>query len=97
MGRSYVRAKNCEYEGALQDINKALKNDPNDLVLLAHKALNIYLSCEFEDALVFNYRLVPKRKKPDNFTMGVMHVSASSIIILVRGKETWNTATKCCA
>lgn len=75
MGRSYVRAKNCEYEGALQDINKALKNDPNDLVLLAHKALNIYLSCEFEDALVFNYRLVPKRKKPDNFTMGVMHVS----------------------
>ncbi|KAI4462526.1 hypothetical protein MML48_4g00007280 [Holotrichia oblita] len=73
MGRSIARAKAVQYEGALDDINKALKMDPDDLVVLALKALNTYLSCDFEDALVQNLRNIPKRKKPDNFYMGVMH------------------------
>lgn len=81
LGRSWARAKATQYQGALDDINKALKIDPKDFlyVYLAHKALNTYLSCEFEDALVQNLRLLPKRKKPDNFAMGVMHVSANVI------------------
>lgn len=74
MGRSIARAKAVQYEGAQDDINKALKMDPDDLVVLALKALNTYLSCDFEDALVQNLRNIPKRKKPDNFYMGVMHV-----------------------
>lgn len=76
LGRSWARAKAIQYQGALEDINKALHIDPKDFVYvyLAHKALNTYLSCEFEEALVQNLRLLPKRKKPDNFAMGVMHV-----------------------
>lgn len=76
LGRSWARAKAIQYQGALDDINKALKIDSKDFayVYLAHKALNTYLSCEFEEALVQNLRLLPKRKKPDNFAMGVMHV-----------------------
>lgn len=75
IGRSWTRAKACQYKGAISDVEKALGIDPEDYVVLAHKALNTYLSCEFEDALVQNIRLVPFRKKPDNFVMGVMHVS----------------------
>lgn len=75
MGRSWARAKAVQYQGALDDINKALKLDGEDLRVLAHKALNTYLSCEFEDALVQNLRKIPIRKKPDSFVMGVMHVS----------------------
>ena len=74
MGRSLARAKACQYQGALDDINKALAGDPDDLLLLARKALNTYLSCEFEDALVQNVRKVPDRTKPDSFVSGVMHV-----------------------
>lgn len=74
MGRSWARSKVCHYDGAIEDIQKALNLSPDDLVLMAQKALNTYLCCEFEDALVFNLRMVPKRKKPDNFVMGVMHV-----------------------
>ncbi|RZC35593.1 uncharacterized protein BDFB_008264 [Asbolus verrucosus] len=73
MGRAWARSKACKYEGALDDIRKALKLDPDDLVMLAHKALNTYLNCEFEDGLVQNTRLIPKRKKPDYFQMGAMH------------------------
>ncbi|KAF2902687.1 hypothetical protein ILUMI_03501 [Ignelater luminosus] len=73
MGRCWARSKVCKYQGALEDIAKALGQDPKDLVAIAHKALNTYLCCEFEDALILNLRMVPKRKKPDNFTMGVMH------------------------
>lgn len=80
MGRSIARAKAVQYQGALEDINKALELDESDLVVLAHKALNTYLSCEFEDALVQNLRRVPYRKKPDSFVMGVMHVSFASSI-----------------
>lgn len=75
MGRAWARSKACQYEGALDDIRKALKLDPDDLVMLAHRALNTYLNCEFEDGLVQNTRLIPKRKKPDYFIMGAMHVS----------------------
>lgn len=75
IGRSWARAKACQYKGALSDIDKAISIDSNDYVVLAHKALNTYLNCEFEDALVQNLRLLPKRKKPDNFAMGVMHVN----------------------
>ncbi|XP_022899971.1 outer dynein arm-docking complex subunit 4-like [Onthophagus taurus] len=73
MGRSIARAKAVQYEGAMADINKALTLFPDDLVLLALKALNTYLSCDFEEALVQNLRCLPLRKKPDNFYMGVMH------------------------
>ena len=75
MGRAWARSKACKYEGALNDIRTALELDPDDLVMLAHKALNTYLNCEFEDGLVQNTRLIPKRKKPDYFQMGAMHVS----------------------
>ncbi|KAF5302368.1 hypothetical protein FQA39_LY10407 [Lamprigera yunnana] len=73
LGRSTARSKACAYEGAIDDIRKALELDPENLALIAQKAINIYLCCEFEDALVLNYQMVPKRKKPDNFTMGVMN------------------------
>ncbi|KAF5302178.1 hypothetical protein FQR65_LT08602 [Abscondita terminalis] len=73
LGRSRARSKVCDYEGAIRDIEKALEIDPDDLTVTAQRALNMYLSCEFEDALVLNYQMVPNRTKPDNFTMGVMH------------------------
>nr|CAH7765133.1 unnamed protein product [Callosobruchus chinensis] len=73
IGRARARAKACQYEGALEDVNKALNFDPDDLVVLADKALNTYLSCEFEEGLVQNTRLLPRRQKPDHFSMGVMH------------------------
>ncbi|XP_008192872.3 outer dynein arm-docking complex subunit 4 [Tribolium castaneum] len=73
MGRAWARSKACKYEGALDDIRTALNLDPDDLVMLAHKALNTYLNCEFEDGLVQNTRLLPIRKKPDYFQMGAMH------------------------
>ncbi|XP_074026093.1 outer dynein arm-docking complex subunit 4 [Leptinotarsa decemlineata] len=75
IGRSRARAKACQYEGAIVDINKALNLDPEDLGVIADKALNTYLSCEFEDGLVQNTRMLPIRKKPDSFSMGVMHCS----------------------
>nr|CAI5824624.1 unnamed protein product [Callosobruchus analis] len=65
-------SKDRKYDGALEDINKALSFDPDDLVVLADKALNTYLSCEFEEGLVQNTRLLPRRQKPDHFSMGVM-------------------------
>ncbi|XP_018570368.1 tetratricopeptide repeat protein 25-like [Anoplophora glabripennis] len=75
IGRSRARAKACLYEGSIDDINKALKINPDDLVVLAEKALNTYLSCEFEEGLLQNTRLLPIRQKPENFAMGVMHCS----------------------
>ncbi|KAJ8922716.1 hypothetical protein NQ315_007751 [Exocentrus adspersus] len=75
IGRSRARAKACLYEGAIDDVNKALKIHPDDLVVLADKALNTYLNCEFEEGLVQNTRLLPIRQKPENFSMGVMHCS----------------------
>ncbi|KAK5643452.1 hypothetical protein RI129_007297 [Pyrocoelia pectoralis] len=78
LGRSFLRSKVCDYDGAIDDIKKALELDSEDLVVTAQKALNMYLSCEFEKALVLNYRMVPKRKKPDNFTMGVMHCNEAT-------------------
>ncbi|KAK5637818.1 hypothetical protein RI129_000204 [Pyrocoelia pectoralis] len=62
LGRSFLRSKVCDYDGAIDDIKKALELDSEDLVVTAQKALNMYLSCEFEKALVLNYRMVPKRK-----------------------------------
>lgn len=78
LGRSCLRSKVCNYAGAIDDINTALELDPEDLVVTAQRALNLYLSCEFEIAVVLNYRMVPKRKKPDNFTMGVMHCNEAT-------------------
>ncbi|CAH1133857.1 unnamed protein product [Ceutorhynchus assimilis] len=75
IGRARARSKVIEYEGALEDVNKALGYDPSDLVVLADKALNTYLCCEFEEGLLQNTRLLPQRKKPDNFSMGVMQCS----------------------
>lgn len=75
IGRSRSRAKASQYGGALEDINKALKFDPDNLAVLAEKALDTYLNCEFEDGLVQNSRLVLKRQKPAHFTLGVMHCS----------------------
>lgn len=72
-GRSVARAKACQYEGALEDIKRALELDNNDLIFLADKALMTYLNCEFEEGMIQNVRLVLKRIKPDNFVMGVMH------------------------
>lgn len=83
VGRSWARAKACHYKGALSDINKALSLDSGDLLVLAHKALNTFLSCEFEEALVQNLRLLPQRKKPDSFVMGVMHVRCFFISLFV--------------
>lgn len=74
VGRARARAKAVEYKGALEDLKKALENKPDDLVVLADKALNTYLSCEFEESLIQNLRNLPNRHKPDNFAMGVMHV-----------------------
>lgn len=75
IGRAATRAKAVEYKGAIEDLRKALQNKPDDLVTLAHKALTTYLGCEFEEALIQNLKYLPKRKKPDSFAMGVMHVS----------------------
>lgn len=75
MGRAWARSKACKYQGALEDIREALKLDLDDLAMLAHKALNTYLNCEFEDGLVQNTRSIPNRKKPDCFQMGAMHVN----------------------
>lgn len=75
IGRAATRAKAVEYKGAMNDLHEALKNCPDDLIALAHRALTTYLSCEFEEALIQNLRNLPKRKKPDSFAMGVMHVN----------------------
>lgn len=74
MGRAYARSKVCEYQEALEDIRTALKLDPDDLVILANKALNTYLNCSFEEGLIQNTRMLPKRKMPDHFSIGIMHV-----------------------
>lgn len=50
-GRAYARAKAIQYEGALEDIREALDLEPDDLVILADRALNTYLNCEFEAGL----------------------------------------------
>ncbi|XP_018334803.1 transient receptor potential-gamma protein-like, partial [Agrilus planipennis] len=78
LGRALTRAKLCHYAEALEDINKAdkLAGEEIDLTIKAQKALITYLSCEFEEAMVMNLRLIPLRKKPDHFVMGAMHVSA---------------------
>lgn len=75
VGRSRSRAKLSQYEGALEDVNRALKVDPSNLEVLAEKALNTYLSCEFETGLVQNSRLLPRRQKPEHFSLGTMHCS----------------------
>ncbi|KAK9870770.1 hypothetical protein WA026_009731 [Henosepilachna vigintioctopunctata] len=72
-GRAVARAKSIKFGGALEDITKILTSDPDNIYLRAEKALIAYLGCEFEEALIQNYRNVPLRKKPDNFVMGVMH------------------------
>ncbi|XP_017778568.1 PREDICTED: uncharacterized protein LOC108564142 [Nicrophorus vespilloides] len=73
IGRSITRAKSVQYEGAMEDINKALDIEEGNLVAEALKSLYTYLICNFEDGLVENLRCLPIRKKPDNFAMGVMH------------------------
>lgn len=81
LGRSIARAKAVQYEGALADINRALEISEECLVSQAQKSLYTYLNCNFEDALVANLTCLPKRKKPDNFSMGVMHVRSLFLII----------------
>lgn len=49
IGRARARSKVIQYEGALEDVNRALSLDPDDLVVLADRALNTYLCCEFEE------------------------------------------------
>ncbi|XP_057652099.1 uncharacterized protein LOC130891396 [Diorhabda carinulata] len=73
--RGKVLGKLCFFKRALEDINKAIDLDPDDLVSLAERSHAIYLSCEFEDAIVQNYRLLPLRKKPDHFSMGIRKCS----------------------
>ncbi|CAH0560162.1 unnamed protein product [Brassicogethes aeneus] len=73
LGRSWALSKVVSYEDALIDVNKAIELAPDNLIARAHKALITYLTCEFEEALVQNIRLIPLRKKPENFVMGVMH------------------------
>lgn len=51
IGRARARSKLIQYEGALEDVNRALSLDPDNLVVLADKALNIYLCSEFEEGL----------------------------------------------
>lgn len=75
--RANARAKAIKFHGALEDIENILTLEPENIYLKSEKALITYLGCEFEDALIQNYRNVPLRKKPDNFVMGVMHVSKS--------------------
>ncbi|KAL3266818.1 hypothetical protein HHI36_010972 [Cryptolaemus montrouzieri] len=72
-GRVDARAKSIKFSGALEDIQRILNVDPDNIYLRGQKALLTYLVCEFETALVQNFRNVPLRKKPDNFVMGVMH------------------------
>ncbi|CAH0560163.1 unnamed protein product [Brassicogethes aeneus] len=73
LGRSWALSKVVSYKDALIDVNKAIELAPDNLIARAHKALITYLTCEFEEALVQNRRLIPLRKKPENFVMGVMH------------------------
>lgn len=73
LGRAKSRAKASQYEGTLDDIQRALKIDPDNLQVLASKALATYWNCEFEGGLVHNSRLLLRRRKPDNFALGVMH------------------------
>ncbi|CAG9829271.1 unnamed protein product [Diabrotica balteata] len=75
--RGKVRGKICNFKGALEDINKAINLDPNDLVSLAERSEAVYLNCEFEDAIIQNYRLLPLRKKPDHFSMGIRKCSTA--------------------
>lgn len=74
MGRAFARAKAVDYEGAFEDVYTLLNLDNDDILALGHKALNTYLSCEFEDALIQNIRMAPIRRKPDNFVLGIMTV-----------------------
>ncbi|XP_050499661.1 outer dynein arm-docking complex subunit 4-like [Diabrotica virgifera virgifera] len=75
--RGKVRGKLCNFQGALEDINRAIKLDPKDLVSLAERSEAVYLSCEFEDAIIQNYRLLPLRQKPDHFSMGIRKCSTA--------------------
>ncbi|XP_050307534.1 uncharacterized protein LOC126744219 [Anthonomus grandis grandis] len=72
IGRAKSRSKLIQYREALDDVNQALTYDPDDLVILSDKALNTYLCAEFEEGLVQNTRLIPKRTKPEVFTLGKM-------------------------
>ncbi|XP_044749131.1 outer dynein arm-docking complex subunit 4-like [Coccinella septempunctata] len=72
-GRANARAKAVKFTGALEDIQRILTLEPENIYLKAERALITYLGCEFEDALIQNYRNVPLRQKPDNFVMGCMH------------------------
>lgn len=73
LGRARARAKVSQYDGALDDCKHALDLDPDDLVVLGDRALNTYLCGEFEDGLVQNVRLLPRRRCPDVFSVGTMH------------------------
>ncbi|CAH0560161.1 unnamed protein product [Brassicogethes aeneus] len=73
LGRAWALSKDVNYKDALIDVNKAIELAPDNLIARAHKALITYLTCEFEEALVQNRRLIPLRNKPENFVMGVMH------------------------
>lgn len=84
LGRAWALSKVVSYEEALLDVNKAIELAPDNLIARAHKALITYLTCEFEEALVQNTRLIPLRKKPENFVMGVMHVSNFNNIFILQ-------------
>ncbi|XP_057669957.1 outer dynein arm-docking complex subunit 4-like [Diorhabda carinulata] len=75
--RSKARSKACQYKGALEDLKKVLSTEGDNLIGLAQKSETTFLNCEFEDALVQNFRLLPIRKKPDDFFLGIMKCSST--------------------
>ncbi|CAG9854091.1 unnamed protein product [Phyllotreta striolata] len=75
--RARARARCNNYLGALEDIANALKIDPLDLIALAEKAHTTFLNTHFEEALIQNQRLLPRRKKPDYFFLGALKCIAT--------------------
>lgn len=69
-GRSWAGINTLDYQGAMEDIDKALEILPGDLRFLAQKAFITYLDCNFEDAYVQNLRGYRKRKQPPYFIQG---------------------------
>lgn len=81
LGRATYRAQACKYSDALKDLATAHAANPDNIYVLASECFVKYLCCEFEKAMVDNLAQIPFRKKPDNFVLGVMHVSIETIMI----------------
>lgn len=63
------------YDRANEIVNTGLSHHPDDINILAQQAKVQYLSGQFEEGLISNYRSLPKRQQPPVFIFGVLKVS----------------------